>query len=418
MSVINEMLRDLEQRKAPDRSDLGASVLNESLIEARPSRLKKYLLILLIALTIGVTGFMFQKNTLTPSTESQELPVVLSANDDVKAIVSSSAKVEESSLNVKPKDVNPVGLVSPSSKTELPPSAAISERKPLISAQQTTIKPTVQANNTVTSNKEVINLPSAKRELTKSNKRSAQVSVVEQSIMTETAVKDISGVKTVVTKPNKDPVKAIKPEASSKPVVRRKASILPHERDQKMADESREQFETGDPRAAYRALYEFVEAYEVDQQSRIVLISYLLQDERVAEAGDVLVTTKVDLSPELRQLKARWYVAKGEHKLALHTLRESLPELHSQPEYFALLASYYQRFGYPEKAAETYAALVRFDDESANWWAGLAIALDSSQQYQEAVVAYQRALDIPELSQELFEYIENRLSLLIKATSR
>jgi tetratricopeptide (TPR) repeat protein len=185
-----------------------------------------------------------------------------------------------------------------------------------------------------------------------------------------------------------------------------------------MADFSRNLYKAGESRKAYRTLYEFVAAYKVDQQSRIVLISYLLQDERIAEAGDVLVTTQVAHSPELRQLKARWYVAQGEHRLALHTLRENLPELHRFPDYYALLAAYYQRFGYSEKAAETYASLLDYDNESANWWAGFAIALDSSKQYQDAVNAYKHALQIPELRQELIEYIENRLSLLTVAASR
>ena len=207
-------------------------------------------------------------------------------------------------------------------------------------------------------------------------------------------------------------------EGRQKALIRKSPTVSPQMRDQNMADSARKLFADGESRKAYRSLYDFIGKHQMDEQSRLVLISYLLQDERIAEAGDVLVTTQVSQNPELRQLKARWYVARGESKLALHTLRENLPELQSYPEYYALLAAYYQQYGFSVKAAETYANLLKYDSESANWWAGFAIALDSSLQYERAMSAYNQALETPGLSQDLREYIKNRLSLITAAASR
>jgi len=377
MSVINDMLRDLEQRKAPDRSGVDTASSNGSLIETKSPTLKKYLIalvVLLLAVGVGLGSLLLRdhENTITP--ESPEIPFSKLTPTEAKIAFSASQPAMNSLVVAK--------VVKP----EVAPQ--VIEKKQIKVASLPTETPISKVK--IPASK--IKIPGSKAPTEKVSSRAKATTTVRESSDVEAP--------------------------STKPLVRRKSEVSPQKRDQNMAELSRTLFQKGESRKAYRSLYEFIAKHTVDQKSRTVLISYLLQDERIAEAGDVLVTTRVELNPELRQLKARWYVAQGEHNLALHTLRESLPELHRYPEYYALLAAYYQRFGFSAKAAETYASLLEYDDESANWWAGLAIALDSSKQYEKAVNAYKQALGIPDLSPELIEYIENRLSLLTVAASR
>ena len=77
MSVINDMLRDLEQRKAPDRSGVDTASSNGSLIETKSPTLKKYLIalvVLLLAVGVGLGSLLLRdhENTITP--ESPEIP--------------------------------------------------------------------------------------------------------------------------------------------------------------------------------------------------------------------------------------------------------------------------------------------------------------------------------------------------------
>jgi len=377
MSVINDMLRDLEQRKAPDRSELETVSANGSLIEAKSSTMKKYLValvVLLLGVGVGVGGLLFRYSEIMMKPES--------GPERLTKVGSAETKLEPATGQLALKQPSIAQVVKPEVIAE-----GVEEQKQKKTA-------TIQ-----------VKAPISKAKASKPKKTTAKPHIT--NIQQSDVINKKASMGKVITR-----AKAAPKALSTKPIVRRKSTVSPQKRDQNMADLSRKLFKAGESRKAYRSLYEFMATQAVDQESRTVLISYLLQDERIAEAGDVLVTTQVDHSPELRQLKARWYVAQGEHNLALYTLRERLPELHSYPEYYALLAAYYQRFGFSAKAAETYASLLEYDNESANWWAGLAIALDSSKQYKDAVNAYKQALDIPDLSPELFEYIENRLNLL------
>lgn len=416
MSMINDMLRDLEQRKASERGEFNTSASENSLIEAKPNPIKKYLILLIVLMLVAVFGVMvllFRHNEMTKT------PNLHKANpaqegalkvDEEQVLVSkktdslTSAKIKKAEVaEVKTKNISThvTTNIAPPSVKQLPLEAPLNEAK--ISESGASIaKPTKSAQTKVTVESLSDKPKLTEHKVAKIIKKQA-AKTKEQAETTAHSTVELAPTVSV---------------SSNKALVRRKPTISPQKRDQNMAEAARKAYEAGEARQAYRLLYDFIAKNKVDQESRIVLITYLLQEERVAEAGDVLVTTQVDQSPELRQLKARWYVAKEEPNLALYTLRESLPTLESYPEYYALLAAYYQRFGFAAKAAETYGRLLEYDNESANWWAGLAIALDSSQQYKEAVNAYQQALETPNLSPELIEYIENRLSLLTDAENR
>ena len=188
--------------------------------------------------------------------------------------------------------------------------------------------------------------------------------------------------------------------------------LSPKALDQQSAEQAEALFSQGEARQAYRHLYDFIALHEMDSKSRTVLAGHLLLAKRLAEAGDILVGGKTETHPDLRQIKARWLVAKGEHKLALYTLSSNQPDISEYPAYYELMASYYQRFGYSKKALLTYSQLVQFDGSVANWWAGLAISSDQEKQWESARFAYQQAFELPGLNPKLVEFVKSRLANL------
>jgi len=356
------MLRDLEARKAPEREGLSSLDATSRLIESKQPVRKMYIVlssVLLIGVGVGLSWFFNMPSTDVVAVKDKETKVTeVAISSPTGALVSDKSNTVSEPVLPKPTKVEPDPV---SDKQQVTPKVVLASDKIEVSAP---IPKTRVAKLT----------PSAKT----------------PRVLT-TKVQNIPQV--------------------PKPVVKLKPTVSPRAMDQNNAELALKFFKENEPRNAYRILYDFMESHSVDTKSRTMLVRHLLQDERIAEAGDILVTTPVDRNPELRQMKARWYVARGENTMALHTLRSNLPVLDDFPDYYSLLASYYQRFGFAAKAAEIYASLVQYDD-SANWWAGLAIALDSSKQYSDAVEAYKRALAIPELNIELIEYIENRLSVL------
>ncbi|MDX1453534.1 MAG: tetratricopeptide repeat protein, partial [Oleiphilaceae bacterium] len=208
-------------------------------------------------------------------------------------------------------------------------------------------------------------------------------------------------------------VASTKDNGSSQPAPTTNQIVLsPFAKDHAMVREARALFAEGEDNLAYRKLYDFLAAHEQDDQSRALLAGQLMQEGRYAEAGDVLLAVRDIDNPDLRQMKARWYMHQGESDLALHTLRERQPELTGYPEYYALLASYYQQMGYPQQAARLYGKLVEFDADAADWWAGLAIALDRQSRFEEGKLAYSRAIQLPGLNPSLQDFIQQRLNAL------
>ena len=102
----------------------------------------------------------------------------------------------------------------------------------------------------------------------------------------------------------------------------------------------------------------------------------------------------------------------GEPELAVALLEQSLPDIDKMPEYFALMASLYQRNGQSGKAFEQYSQLIQSNDTVADWWAGLGIAADQLKQGRQAVFAYQQAMTLPGLNRALESYIGQRLTAL------
>jgi len=80
--------------------------------------------------------------------------------------------------------------------------------------------------------------------------------------------------------------------------------------------------------------------------------------------------------------------------------------------YVSLLAASYQQQKRFREAAPLYQTLTRLQPEKAEHWLGLGICADNLQQAQTAVQAYQRALEPQTLNGDVTLYIQQRLAAL------
>lgn len=95
---------------------------------------------------------------------------------------------------------------------------------------------------------------------------------------------------------------------------------------------------------------------------------------------------------ELRILLARAQLQSGQTQAAVATLAQRRPLLARDPGYHALLAATYQQTGQWRESAEVYRQLVDLRPQQAPWQLGLAIALEQLEQPQQAAQHYQLAL--------------------------
>ena len=397
MSVINDMLRDLDKRQAPEVSS-NQQVPHESLIEPQTAPYKKWLFawVGLVILSALVYFFLFQEKGVQTA---NNLPV-----SEEKAHAVPSDNLEDQELNLERSTVQDDKLTSkPDSdikNTKLPNEISLSEKT---SSEKVSI--------------DQVPVPTIKTALSK-----------EESI-TEPKEESKIDTKSVVTLEEMQPKKApIDQPALAKQAQQRsqklnkialpsensmKVKLSPVALDQQMAERATKLITQRQELLAYRELYEFIGEHEQDMESRTVLASYLLHENRIAEAGDVLLNAQISRSPKLRQIKARWYAAQGRHHLAITTLNSNLPSVEEFPDYYVLLAAYYQRYGSAADASETYALLVDYNENIADWWAGLGLASDRNRQPEKAIFAYRQALELSGLSPELMNFVKPRLKQLI-----
>ncbi|KJS70464.1 tetratricopeptide repeat protein [Stutzerimonas kunmingensis] len=94
---------------------------------------------------------------------------------------------------------------------------------------------------------------------------------------------------------------------------------------------------------------------------------------------------------ELRMLLARGQLQSGDKQTALATLVQNAPSLASDPGYHALLAALQQQVGDWAGSAAVYRQLVAFQPQQAAWQLGLAIALEQIDQPARAARHYRLA---------------------------
>ena len=111
---------------------------------------------------------------------------------------------------------------------------------------------------------------------------------------------------------------------------------------------------------------------------------------------------------ELRVLLARAQLQGGDGAAAVSTLAERLPPLASDPAYHALLAASYQQTGQWRESAQLYRNLVLLRPAHGAWQLGLGIALEQLGERAAAAQHYRQALQGQGLDEESRRYARER----------
>lgn len=170
----------------------------------------------------------------------------------------------------------------------------------------------------------------------------------------------------------------------------------------------------GDHAAALDMAQQFVGRHADARHTRAGLARLLMLQGRVTEAEGILMQglALAPLDPELRKLQARLLMSRQEWRAALRLLQHDAPALPRDTEYHALLAALQQRLGAHRDSVMIYQQLLRHDQHQASWQAGLAMSLDALGESVQARLVYRQALQAAGLDQALREHIQQRLAEL------
>ncbi len=356
MSLINQMLRDLEQRRTTGLGSSPLSGLSASGLAAQPVGFSINYLALSIVVTIVFVGGVLVAYLLN----SQQQTIT------TENTLSITAEKETSVFSIH----------------NMP-------KKPGATALSAMILPTIIKPDSIVVAKEKI------------------VDTVLQKPITKkmTPVVITPGVENIIEETPPDREKNI--NKTIRPLTQEQQSQLAFQHAIHLLSRN-------DQKNAQLALEEALSFSPAHLRARETLAAILLNTGRISEAANYLkegLHLMPDAAP-LAKLYARILMDQGDIAAAVMALEQARPTVTADPEYYALLAALYQQMKKYAQAAQVYQQILLQRPGIAAWWMGLALAHDAMGQTVHALDAFQRAQRAGGLSNEVLKYVQTRIVAL------
>lgn len=198
---------------------------------------------------------------------------------------------------------------------------------------------------------------------------------------------------------------------SKSDLIRVSRPLTVAQQDSQQSKKSQQLLRDGDILAAEKSLQTFLQQYPQASRSSELLAMIFLQQQRLVEVESLLaVLANYNVrSVGLSAVDARLMLAKGEPALAVSKLMGHKPAVASNIDYYELLAFAARQNKQYQLSSKVYQGLLDFDATNGNWWVGMAIALDMQKKNPAAREAYRQALELRKISPALRSYAQQRL---------
>jgi predicted Zn-dependent protease len=149
-------------------------------------------------------------------------------------------------------------------------------------------------------------------------------------------------------------------------------------------------------------------------KSRELLTGIYIKSARIVEAR-TLLQYGIRISPNhtiFAKLYARILMEQNDNITAISVLLRHPPALRADADYHALLAALYQKNKQHQEAATVYSQLLKLRQSNGVWWLGMAISLEALGNNLQAKLAYEKAKNSGNLSEGLTQYTHQRVTAL------
>ena len=360
MSLINQVLKDLDERRAAEFSENKTEL--DDLHFAHTPKPQKNIKPIIIGsaitvsvIAVAIAGFYFY-NQFTTHVE----PQVVSSEEN-KPVVKAASATTSSKATTKP-----VASVKQDSVTPPPVVKQATKPKSVTVSKQPVVKSTVakdDSNELATSSTDEIDEPddNTPAEFTRSSV-------------------------------------PLRPEQKAERAYQRGYDYLKAQRH----------------RQAEQTLRQSLTLQPGHIKARELLSGIYIKQGRWIEVSELL-RQGLSYSPQhltFSKLYARALMQLNRDNQAIEVLKRYAPPVQQDPNYFAILAALYQRQNQHVKAVEVYAKLVTVKSHNGVWWVGLGISLEALGRQQDAKQAYGHARKTGNLQMEVARFTDNRLLAL------
>ncbi|GIU12162.1 tetratricopeptide repeat protein [Shewanella sp. MBTL60-007] len=375
MSVINKMLKDLDERQQPH----GIESMTAPQLAFKPKTSSKRALLLtsIVSLAVGGATVFFGLNLM--QTETVKAETVKAETVKAETVKAETGKAE----TVKAETVK----------------------------AETVKAETVKA--------ETVKAETGKAETVKAETGTAETGTAE-TVKAETGTAETEAVNTAVVKSETSPsehfniapaTKRSKQLHSSGNMAVKEVKLSPEELAQKqmlLATDAQQQGLHRDALTYYEAALAYDPSLHQARRQAAALYygqSKLAKAAKLLEQGQLLFPQEYEFS----LLLARVQQAGGQAEQALKSLAKipdnsvlAIKKWHQQSDLAQAQKDY-------PVAEQSFRQLAKYEPSQGRWWMGLGYSLDAQQKYTEAKAAYSQALSQGNLSAQAKIYVDNRL---------
>ena len=385
MSIVNDMLNDLEKRRGEQtKSDINIDWMAGEK-NATKNRYFKPLLWLASGLVFLAIATGVWRNINTANTEAVEH--LSNAENIIKAA--------DSPMAVQPAET--------SESNEVRALAASKVAKPIVA------KPTV-AKPTVSESRAIVKASVLASEVVTLTNRPAQVTadsaeVVDEKISQPNSLRPTEKSRSAATMTSENKVAQI---------VRAPTPRSSEQRDRSAFKKAEELIRDKQSAAAEQVLVNETTSNPQAVRSGTALASLLISQRRFEEAQELLVHLLRENpdSIELVKTQARLFLVTIKPRKAMDLLMKFSPPMSAHTDYYELLGLSARQEQQYELSVQAYKGLLRYDASRGDWWVGMAIALDMQGEIKAARSAYRSALRSKKIAPTLRDYAQQRLSAL------
>jgi MSHA biogenesis protein MshN len=427
MSLINQMLKDLDSRRAPEPPAGGVLPGSRPASSTALAPLTLLLAGVIILLVIGLTYLLWQRQ----ETPSATAPVAITH----PAPTTTPAATAPAGVTRRATTTPPVTVVTP--RQPPPVKQPPAPPPPAINSRLTRITPAVVDGSTEP------HTLTLRGEALDSNHQVVVSWDKQERVLPGERVEwlDATTARIRLTTGNSDAqwqVALIRPDGSRSEAVGFEVLAAPTINNELLAnsDSDRMKKVIHPPTAIDRADQLYQQGYRALQQrnstgaerlwqqalttapghlpSREGLIALYLSQGRKIESGKLL-EEGLERHPghaQFTMLHARLLAEQGDISAALATLEQAMGNSEPQADLFALAAALYQQRRDYDNSIRAYQRALQLQPQQGHWWMGIAISLEGAGKPSEAKSAYQEALQRGALSSESRQYVEQRLSAL------
>ncbi|MFT5521511.1 MAG: Flp pilus assembly protein TadD [Enterobacterales bacterium] len=357
MSVINQMLKDLDGRKKEKRSLASTDFQAGDYVSGQNISLVKMIslivfIVFLVVLITTVTIYQFDLfNNNQDTTIESPLPVKKKA-------------VKKEPVNKEPVSQEPTNK-EPVNKDKLD-----------VESTETTVIEQVNAQ--------------PQNSMPIQNQITDKAVVIEESELTEKSI------------------------SSEQKVIKSTAKITPIAQSEKLFKQAQLNVDRGAVLKAKQQLSEAIDLNPKNHKARVLLLTVLLSGGESAAMQQLLdsILNQWPKVNEYRQLQARLYLASNDQLQALSILQQDIPLIETSVDYHALLAFVAQQLKQDDLASKHFRLLLQVNNSRADWWLGFAVSEERLGNNDIALQAYNQSISRTGLSETVKNYARQRIQVI------